>query len=233
MAPDEPQVRELVSLVAGGALAAQVEFGRVQKADWVANALAGLAPVRAGRFLLHGEHDRGTVGINDLGIEIEAALAFGTGHHGTTRGCLTFIDAISKRRRPWKILDVGTGTGVLAIAAAKAFRRVVVAGDIDAIAVATARTNAIRNGTGAFVHVVEARGIGHPALKGRFDLITANILAAPLRKLAPALAKALEPGGDIILSACSAATCRALSAPTAHKTCGWSHGLTSTAGQRF
>ncbi len=200
MAPDEPQVRELVSLVAGDALAAQVEFGRVQKADWVANALAGLAPVRVGRFLLHGEHDRGTVGINDLGIEIEAALAFGTGHHGTTRGCLIFLDAIAKRRRPRKILDVGTGTGVLAIAAAKAFRRVVVAGDIDAVAVATARTNAIRNGTGAFVHVVEARGIGHPALKGRFDLITANILAAPLRKLAPALAKALEPGGDIILS---------------------------------
>jgi ribosomal protein L11 methyltransferase len=199
-APDAPRVRELVALAAGPALAAQAEFGEVRKADWVARSLAGLAPVRAGRFLLHGEHDRDAVGVNDFGIEIEAALAFGTGHHGTTRGCLTFLDAIAKRRRARDILDVGTGSGVLAIAAARAFRRPVVAGDIDAVAVATARANARRNGAGPFVHVVEARGIDHPALNGRFDLITANILAAPLRKLAPALAKALKPGGEIVLS---------------------------------
>jgi ribosomal protein L11 methyltransferase len=168
--------------------------------DWVAASLAGIAPVRAGRFLLHGEHDRAIAAPNDLAVEIEAALAFGTGHHGTTRGCLIFLDAIAKRRRARKILDVGTGTGVLAIAAAKAFRRPVAAGDIDPVAVATAKVNARRNGVGAFVHIVQARGLDHPALRGDYDLITANILAAPLRRLAPALARALTPGGEIILS---------------------------------
>ena len=199
-APDEPQIRDLIALATGPDLAAAAEFGRVEKADWVAASLAGLVPVRAGRFLVHGEHDRAVVGVNDRAIEIEAALAFGTGHHGTTRGCLTFIDAIAKRRRPERILDVGTGTGVLAIAAAKAFHRRIKAGDIDAVAVETAKANAKYNGVGPLVHVVQARGVDHPALRGRYDLITANILAAPLRKLAPALAKALLPGGDIILS---------------------------------
>jgi ribosomal protein L11 methyltransferase len=198
--PDEAQVRELIGLAADPNLAKKAQFDRVQKADWVAASLAGVATVRAGRFLLHGEHDRDAARINDLGIEIEAALAFGTGHHGTTRGCLMFLDALSKRRRPKKLLDVGTGTGVLAVAAAKAFRVPGVAGDIDPVAVTTAKTNAQRNGVGAFVRIVQARGIGHPALRGRYDLITANILAAPLRKLAPALAKALKPGGQIILS---------------------------------
>ncbi len=198
--PDERQVRELVSLAAGAELAAQAQFGRVKKVDWVAAGLAGLAPVRAGRFLLHGEHDRAAAGVNDFAIEIEAALAFGTGHHGTTRGCLIFLDALAKRGRPRKILDVGTGTGILAIAAAKAFHVPVAAGDIDAVAVATAKTNARRNGVGGFLHIVEARGIDHPALHGAYDLITANILAAPLRRLAPGLAKAIAPGGSIILS---------------------------------
>ena len=199
-APDEAQIRELVALAAGADLAAQAHFGRVEKVDWVAASLAGLVPVRAGRFLVHGEHDRAAVGASDRAIEIEAALAFGTGHHGTTRGCLTFIDAIAKRRRPEKILDVGTGTGVLAIAAAKAFHRRIAAGDIDAVAVETAKANAKHNGVGNFVHVVQARGLDHPALRGRYDLITANILAAPLRRLAPPLAKALRPGGDLVLS---------------------------------
>jgi ribosomal protein L11 methyltransferase len=199
-APDEAQVRDLVSLAAGAELAAEAEFGRVAKTDWVAASLAGIAPVRAGRFLLHGEHDRTIAQVNDLAIEIEAALAFGTGHHGTTRGCLIFLDAIAKRRRARKILDVGTGTGVLAIAAAKAFRRRVAAGDIDPVAVATAKVNAGRNGVGGFVHIVQARGLDHPTLRGDYDLITANILAAPLRRLAPALAKALLPEGEIILS---------------------------------
>jgi ribosomal protein L11 methyltransferase len=198
--PDEAQVRDLIGIAADADLAAQAQFGRVQKADWVAASLGNLLAVRAGRFLLHGEHDRQAARINDLAIEIEAALAFGTGHHGTTHGCLMFLDRLRKRGGVQHCLDIGTGTGVLAIAAAKAFHKPVVAGDIDPVAVATAKTNARRNGVGAFIRIVEARGIDHPALRGRYNLITANILAAPLRRLAPALAKSLAPGGNIILS---------------------------------
>ena len=114
-APDQDDLRALVAAAAGEEAAAAVEFALTEKRDWVANALAGLAPVRAGRFLVHGAHDRARVGINDIGVEIEAGLAFGTGHHGTTRGCLLHFDRLLKRRRPRKVLDVGCGAGVLAV----------------------------------------------------------------------------------------------------------------------
>ncbi len=118
----------------------------------------GLPPVRVGRFVVHGAHDREKVGANQIGIEIEAALAFGTGHHGTTRGCLAAIERVGKVRRPRRVLDVGTGTGVLAIAAARAFRRPVVAGDFDPVAVATARANARMNRAGLFRARCACRG---------------------------------------------------------------------------
>src|SRR5271165_2567952 len=105
--PDEEALRELVAAAAGEEAAALVEFGLTEKRDWVANALAGLTPVRAGRFLVHGSHDRAKVAPSDVAIEIEAGLAFGTGHHGTTRGCLLHFDALLKRRRPRHVLDVG------------------------------------------------------------------------------------------------------------------------------
>ena len=201
-APDEAYVRELVAAVAGPEAAAAVTFSRVAEQDWIASSLHGLAPVRAGRFLVHGSHDRGAVRENDIALEIEAALAFGTGHHGTTRGCLLMLDYILKRRRPFSILDVGTGTGVLAIAAAKALRQPVVAGDIDAIAVDAARSNAILNGVAPWVRPVTAPGLEHPALRngGPYDLIFANILARPLRALAPSISRAACHGADIVLS---------------------------------
>src|SRR5271169_3298069 len=112
--PDEGALRDLVILAAGERAARNIEFGRTTERDWVASALARLAPVRAGRFLIHGEHDRARVAPNDMGVEIEAALAFGTGHHGTTRGCLLLLDDVLKARRPNRVLDLGTGSGVLA-----------------------------------------------------------------------------------------------------------------------
>jgi ribosomal protein L11 methyltransferase len=200
--PDEANVRELAAVVVGEELARQIVFDRVLRKDWVAAALEGLSAVRAGRFLAHGAHDRASVKPNDIGLEIEAALAFGTGHHGTTRGCLLFLDDILKRRRPENILDVGCGAGILALAAARALRKKVAAGDIDADAVAAARANALLNRAGPWLHPVQARGAAHPALRrpGGYDLIFANILAKPLRLLAPSLALLAAPGADVVLS---------------------------------
>ncbi len=201
-APDEENVRELIACVVGPDVAAQAVFGRVAEQDWVASALEGLAPVRAGRFLVHGSHDRRRVRTHEIALEIEAALAFGTGHHGTTRGCLLMLDAILKQRRPRNILDVGTGTGVLAMAAARALHVPVAAGDIDPVSVAAARSNARLNGATPWLRPVTARGVSHPALRagGPYDLIFGNILARPLRQLAPDLAKLCDTGGQIVLS---------------------------------
>ena len=201
-APDEDNVRALVAVAVGEDLAQKIEFGRVAQQDWVASALEGLTAVRAGRFLVHGGHDRARRRPNDIAMEIEAALAFGTGHHGTTRGCLLFIDDIIKRRRPKHVLDIGSGTGVLAMAAALALHEKVAAGDIDAQAVAAARKNALINGAGPWLRPVVAKGAAHPALnqQGHYDLILANILAKPLRLLARSAAALAAPGADVVLS---------------------------------
>ncbi|HEY5080877.1 MAG TPA: 50S ribosomal protein L11 methyltransferase [Bauldia sp.] len=170
--------------------------------DWVAKSLEGLAPVRAGRFLVHGSHDRARVGGNDIGIEIEAGLAFGTGHHGTTTGCLLAIDRIAKTRPIVNALDVGTGSGVLAIALAKRARAEVLASDIDPVAERVARANVRLNGVSHFVRTLVATGLNHLTIGARapYDLIVANILAGPLVHLAPAIAHNLAPSGNVILS---------------------------------
>ena len=200
--PDEDEIRDLVTMAANAETAKALEFGRISQKDWVASSLEGLAPVRAGRFLVHGSHDRDRVRENDIALEIEAALAFGTGHHGTTRGCLLMLDAILKQRRPQRILDVGTGTGVLALAAARALRQSVAAGDIDSIAVDAARSNARLNGATPWLRPVVARGVLHPDLqtRGPYDLIFANSLARPLRGLAPTICALATPDADIVLS---------------------------------
>ena len=184
-APDEAALRAQVARVAGDDAAAAVAIEPVAPADWVKESLSGLAPIRAGRFIVHGAHDRASVKPNDIGLEIEAALAFGTGHHGTTRGCLLALDALAKRRRARRVLDVGTGTGVLAIAAAKILRSRVTAGDIDHLAVAAARANARLNCALGITFVrapgTQARAI---AIGAPYDLALANILLRPLMRLA-------------------------------------------------
>ena len=170
--------------------------------DWVAESLKGLAPVRSGRFFIHGGHDRDRVPPGAIAIEIEAAQAFGTGHHGTTEGCLAAIDALLKARRFRAPLDLGTGSGILAIALARALRRKVLASDIDHQAVAAARANALANDTGNLVEVICAAGLSHRAFNEgrRHDLILANILAQPLARLAAPIIAHLAPGGVVVLS---------------------------------
>jgi ribosomal protein L11 methyltransferase len=174
----------------------------IEDADWVAASLAGLDPVPAGRFLVHGAHDAGRVPANAHGIQVEAALAFGTGHHGTTKGCLMAFDELLKLTRPRKILDLGTGTGVLAIAAAKALGHGVLASDIDRTSVTIARANAALNRVADRVRVIHANGLSHPYIRGNapYDLVFANILAGPLVRLAPGIARVVRLGGHVILS---------------------------------
>jgi ribosomal protein L11 methyltransferase len=194
--PDENMLRELI--VGAGGDHAALTFEQIAEQDWVAASLAGLKPVAAGRFAVHGSHDRGAIKPNVTGIEIEAALAFGTGHHGTTRGCLLALDALAKRGRLRRVLDVGTGTGVLAIAAARTFHTPIVATDIDPVAVAAARSNARLNRVPAFVN--PKRAVGPRGIGGRYDLIFANILLGPLTRMASPLAKLAAPGASVVLS---------------------------------
>ncbi len=200
--PDTQSMRDLVRIAAGDEAAAAVTFETLAEKDWVKASLDGLTMVRAGRFLVHGSHDRDRVPPETIGIEIEAALAFGTGHHGTTRGCLLAFDALLKRRTPRYVLDVGTGTGVLAIAAARALKKPVAAGDIDPVAVEAAAANARFNKAGAWLKPVTAKGTEHPALRRPrfYDLIFANILARPLMRLAPQIAAVASRDADLILS---------------------------------
>jgi ribosomal protein L11 methyltransferase len=204
-APDVAAIRALAAAAAGPQAGRALRFSRVAAKDWVGASLAGLKPVAAGRFVIHGAHDRAHIAPNRIGIEIEAALAFGTGHHGTTRGCLLALDRICKSPGAGaarRILDLGTGSGVLAIAAARALRRRVVATDIDAVAVRAARANAGLNRVGPLIDVVRAAGVLSESVRARasYDLIVANILLAPLQRLAAPLTRLAAPGARLVLS---------------------------------
>lgn len=174
----------------------------VPDVDWVRRSLEGLAPVAAGRFYLHGSHDRNKRRSGGHSFEIDAGTAFGTGHHGTTAGCMIILDALLKQQMPRRIFDLGCGTGVLAIAAAKACTVRVLATDIDPEAVRVTKLNAAHNHLGPRINALTAAGLHHHAIRtaGPFDLIFANILARPLVSLAQGLTQLVAPGGTIILS---------------------------------
>ncbi len=170
--------------------------------DWIKLSQEGLPPVRAGRFFVYGAHDAGTVPHGVIPMRIEAGMAFGTGHHETTALCLAVLSDLARVRRFRNVLDLGTGTGLLAIGAVKLWRKPVMASDIDPVAVEITCENARANGVGPLVRAVTADGLANPLLAGRapYDLIAANILAGPLTRLAPSICAALAPGAVLVLS---------------------------------
>ncbi len=194
----EDEDAALLELLGGYPL--KVEREALADADWLAMALSGLPPVRAGRFFVYGMHDRGRLPASTVNLRIEAGAAFGTGHHGTTVGCLQAYDRLIKARKFNKVLDVGAGTGLLAIAAARTGAKLAVGTDIDKPSVRISKENAKVNMANArFVH---ASGLSNKlvAQNAPYDLVFANILARPLISLAQDIKRALVPGGTVVLS---------------------------------
>lgn len=204
--PDASRRLDMAALRAAGVAPDLFRREELPNIDWVAESQRRLHPVAAGRYVVHGGHDRDHCPAHAIRIEIEAGQAFGSGHHGTTRGCLLALDYLARRDggryRPRRVLDVGSGSGVLAIAAALRWRVPVVASDIDPMAVATARANARRNGAHGFIRFCAAAGTRHFLIRSRapYDIVLANILAGPLIRLAGELAGRVAPGGHLVLS---------------------------------
>jgi len=199
--PDLDSFAELARATLGGDVSFALE-PIDPEVNWVARSLEGLAPVVAGGFYVYGSHETTPVPAGLTGIRIDAAEAFGTGHHETTTGCLEAIDRTLKRRKPRALLDIGSGTGVLAIALAKRLRTPVIASDIDPVAVKTTANNARDNGVAKHIVAIEATGLEHRIIAGNapYDLIVANILAGPLQSLAPGVGRIAQQGATVILS---------------------------------
>ncbi|GLS81801.1 50S ribosomal protein L11 methyltransferase [Paracoccus marinus] len=198
-APDEIAL----ALLAASQGAQPFVISELPEVDWVAHVRRELSPVSAGRFFVHGSHDADKVPEGAEALCIEAAMAFGTGHHDTTKGCLLAFDRIlTAGEVPHRVADIGCGTAVLAMAAARTVHGVVLASDIDPVAVETAQANVLANGLDGRVECVLAEGFHHPVLDGAapYDLIFANILKQPLIQIAPDMARHLAPGGRAILS---------------------------------
>jgi ribosomal protein L11 methyltransferase len=199
-----PPLARLEEALAGlGAGLGEPALEEVPDENWVALSQSALPPVAAGRFVVHGRHDRARVGARRTAIEIEAGEAFGTGHNATTALCLEALDRLTLRHTFARVLDLGCGSGVLAIAAARVLPAArVLAVDDDPVATAVARQNTRLNRVAARVRVIDASGFAHGALRATraFDLVLANILPGPLIALAPAIRRRLRPGGIVVLS---------------------------------
>jgi ribosomal protein L11 methyltransferase len=200
LAPELTGQLALAAAAADGTLA-DLEEEQLPTHDWLVENQLSFPPVRVGRFFIYGSHHRGVVPAGAVGIAMDAATAFGTGEHPSTRACLLTIERLARRRRFHRPLDIGTGTGILSIAAAKLLHRRVLAGDIDPRAICVARHNATRNGVMALMQSRRAPGYRDRFIrKSRYDLILSNILARPLAVMAPSLARRLAPGGRAVLS---------------------------------
>ncbi|MFV2091686.1 MAG: 50S ribosomal protein L11 methyltransferase [Hyphomicrobiales bacterium] len=204
-----------------GIPAASITIAPLAERDWVAQSLQGLAPVAAGRIVVHGAHNRADIAPGMIGVEIEAGMAFGTGHHATTLGCLLALQFAAKRAELRSVLDLGTGTGVLAIAAARLLRCPVLATDIDPVAVKIARANARANRVGPLISCRVANGVASQeiAASAPYDMILANILARPLARMAPGLRPLAAKGGAIVLSGLLTEQIASVVAP--FRTCGF------------
>ena len=178
-------------------------FSDVPDQDWVSHVQRNLPPVEAGRFFVFGNHDAHKVPKSSIGLLIEASMAFGTGHHGTTKGCLLVLnDLIAEGVSPKRIIDIGCGTAVLAMAAAKIWDETIIASDIDPTAVAVAKINFISNKLEQKVSCIQSKGFSHPSIseEGPYDLIFANILKGPLIDMVSEFSEHCAFGGTIVLS---------------------------------
>ncbi len=199
---DEERARGAATIIETEQRGARASVEILADRDWVAQSLAGLPAVHAGPFVVAGAHELGGVGGGKIPVWIEAGPAFGTGHHGTTKGCLLALAEIARTRRLGKVLDIGTGSGVLAIAALKVGAVSAIGGDIDAESIRIAKENATNNKSGKALKLLHAVGTKHRLVQtsGPYDLVMANILARPLVSLSGEIAKLVKPGGSVILS---------------------------------
>lgn len=202
--PDHVRLKMRIAVLAAaiGAPDPEVTIEALPTVDWLTRSYSSFPPIRAGRYFIHGSHHEGEIPVGAIGLHIDAATAFGSGEHGSTRGCLLALDRLARRLRVRRALDMGCGSGILAIAVAKTWRVPVIAVDIDEESVRVTRENAAINRVDRCIIADGGDGYATPIArkKAPYDLIAANILARPLAKMAPDLARHLAPGGYAVLA---------------------------------